>query len=98
MSLHISVSANHKYIDQILEKAKALKLNAKDELSWDDGFKYSDKSRRNIVTMDHSEAMWKFLLELEPTVEDTKRKRVNNGSLTMPTSEEVVKYGYKEPK
>lgn len=99
MPLQISLSANHKNLDKIVEKAKALKAKIHDEISWDDGYKYSDKSSRNIKVFTHSEALWNYIVELEPTVEvSPKMKRAKGaGLLSEVSSEEILDLGYPEP-
>lgn len=92
--LYISVSANSKHIDKILKKAKSLNLTINDEISWDDGFRYSDKSNRNIKIFDHSEILWDFLQEIEPQVDLSKKSKLLGSHLTIPSSEEIVKLGY----
>jgi hypothetical protein len=91
----ISVSANHKNIGLIVEKAQKLGLTVTDEVSWDDGFKYSDKSRRNIKVIEHSDAMWNYLLQVEPTVDlSQKSKQPQSNHLVEVTAEDVLTFGY----
>jgi hypothetical protein len=95
MAKFISIAANSKHLDKILKKAKSLGSIPKNEISWDDGFKYSDKSNRNIQIFDHSETLWNYIEELEPSVDlSRKKKALENSHLTIPTSEEVIKLGY----
>lgn len=92
--LFISLSANNKNIKTITKKAEELKLKVKDEMSWDSGFKYDDKSRRNVKVMQHSEELYNFILSLEPTVELNKKQKLLPGHLSVPSPEEIIKLGY----
>lgn len=92
--LYISLSANNKNIDKILKKAESLKLEIRNDVSWDDGFKYSDKSTRNVTVFEYSDNLWNYLLELEPPVDMSKKTKLLASHLTIPSPEEVVKLGY----
>ena len=92
--LFISLSANNKNINVIIKKAEELKLKIKDDISWDNGFKYDDKSNRNIKVIQHSEDLFNFILNLEPTVELSKKQKLLPGHLHVPSPEEIIKLGY----
>lgn len=92
--LFISLSANNKNIDKILEKAKSLNLAILDDVSWDDGFKYSDKSNRNVKVFEYSDNLWNYLLELEPAVDTSKKTKLLKSHLVIPSPEETLKLGY----
>lgn len=89
--LYISLSANHRHLDKIVEKAKSLKAKFHDEAGW------GNDTRRSIKVFTHSDALWSFILELEPTVEDIKKAKRAKSMLLSATPDEILDYGFEEP-
>lgn len=92
--MYISVASNSQHINKILKKAKSLGLSSKEEISWDDGFRYGDKSNRQITVFDHSEELFEFIKDLEVIVDLSKKSKLLGTHLTLPSPEETIKIGY----
>lgn len=94
MPLHISVPANSKHKNLIRAKAISLKSSIGTAQGESNGLSYFDEEALRLDVYDYSDALWNFLLELEPLNEV---KSAVKGLLKGPSALELVTLGYPEP-
>lgn len=93
----ISVSANHKKLNEFKAEATRLKCSINDEIDSGRGWSWETPENRRIVVFSYHDDLWAYILSVEPPLEDRPKEKRTKSSLTYPNVEEMLLYAYDEP-